>query len=314
MKTLEEKKLLVKIARSFNQPVDPALLESIEQEERFAKLLFKEEAVPVTEETIVEQLKQMIVEADPLPPPAFIPPTTVDVIQQTVNVLNTANANTNIYRDRELEGMRRTLAEMVQKINTLSWGGGGTGIVRIYDADDLDRNTIQEDRVVKWQNGMFRLDTVTGIEDLTYGSFSDTTNQTANLANTAYEVSFNTTDASKEHYIRNNTEIVSNTTGTYNYAFSMQITSSSSSLHNIYIWIRKNNTDIPNTATILSLSSNKQFVVAAWNFFVDMNAGDHLHLMWAVDDTRISIVAPAATLFCPAVPSVILTVNEISKP
>lgn len=314
MKTLEEKKLLVKIARSFNQPVDPALLESIEQEERFAKLLFKEEAVPVTEETIVEQLKQMIVEADPLPPPAFIPPTTVDVIQQTVNVLNTANANTNIYRDRELEGMRRTLAEMVQKINTLSWGGGGTGIVRIYDADDLDRNTIQEDRVVKWQNGMFRLDTVTGIEDLTYGSFSDTTNQTANLANTAYEVSFNTTDASKEHYIRNNTEIVSNTTGTYNYAFSMQITSSSSSLHNIYIWVRKNNTDIPNTATILSLSSNKQFVVAAWNFFVDMNAGDHLHLMWAVDDTRISIVAPAATLFCPAVPSVILTVNEISKP
>jgi len=314
MKTLEEKKLLVKIARSFNQPVDPALLESIEQEERFAKLLFKEEVVPVTEETIVEQLKQMIVEADPLPPPAFIPPTTVDVIQQTVNVLNTANANTNIYRDRELEGMRRTLAEMVQKINTLSWGGGGTGIVRIYDADDLDRNTIQEDRVVKWQNGMFRLDTVTGIEDLTYGSFSDTTNQTANLANTAYEVSFNTTDASKEHYIRNNTEIVSNTTGTFNYAFSMQITSSSSSLHNIYIWVRKNNTDIPNTATILSLSSNKQFVVAAWNFFVDMNAGDHLHLMWAVDDTRISIVSPDATLFCPAVPSVILTVNEISKP
>ena len=314
MKTLEEKKLLVKIARSFNQPVDPALLESIEQEERFAKLLFKEEVVPVTEETIVEQPKQMIVEADPLPPPAFIPPTTVDVIQQTVNVLNTANANTNIYRDRELEGMRRTLAEMVHKINTLSWGGGGTGIVRIYDADDLDRNTIQEDRVVKWQNGMFRLDTVTGIEDLTYGSFSDTTNQTANLANTAYEVSFNTTDASKEHYIRNNTEIVSNTTGTFNYAFSMQITSSSSSLHNIYIWVRKNNTDIPNTATILSLSSNKQFVVAAWNFFVDMNAGDHLHLMWAVDDTRISIVSPDATLFCPAVPSVILTVNEISKP
>jgi hypothetical protein len=42
------------------------LLESIEQEERFAKLLFKEEAVPVIEETIVEQPKQMIVEADPL--------------------------------------------------------------------------------------------------------------------------------------------------------------------------------------------------------------------------------------------------------
>jgi hypothetical protein len=164
MKTLEEKKLLVKMARAFNQPVDPALLESIEQEERFAKLLFKEEAVPVIEETIVEQPKQMIVEADPLPPPAFVPPTTVDVIQQTVNVLNTANANTNIYRDRELEGMRRTLAEMVQKINTLSWGGGGTGIVRIFDADDFDRNTVGEGKYMKFSNGWFILDEINPFE------------------------------------------------------------------------------------------------------------------------------------------------------
>ena len=43
MKTLEEKKLLVKMARAFNQPVDPAILESIEQEERLSKILFKEE-------------------------------------------------------------------------------------------------------------------------------------------------------------------------------------------------------------------------------------------------------------------------------
>jgi len=164
MKTLEEKKLLVKMARAFNQPVDPALLESIEQEERFAKLLFKEEAVPVIEETIVEQPKQMIVEADPLPPPAFVPPTTVDVIQQTVNVLNTANANTNIYRDRELEGMRRTLAEMVQKINTLSWGGGGTGIVRVFDADDFDRSTVGEGKYMKFSNGWFVLDEINPFE------------------------------------------------------------------------------------------------------------------------------------------------------
>jgi hypothetical protein len=313
MKTLEEKKLLVKMARAFNQPVDPAILESIEQEERLSKILFKEETKPVIREAVIDQPKLMIVEADPLPPPAFVPPTTVDVIQQTVNVLNTANANTNIYRDRELEGMRRTLAEMVQKINTLSWGGGGTGIVRVFDADDFDRSTVQEGRTVKWQNGMFRLDTVTGVEDFTYGSFSDTTNQTAALSNTAYEVRFNTTEVSKGHYIRNNTEIVSNTAGIFNYAFSMQLTSTSSSLHNIYIWVRKNNFDLPNSATIISLSANKQYAVAAWNFFVDMNAGDHLHLMWATEDTRLSIAAPAATEFCPAVPSVIFTVNEIGK-
>ena len=327
MKTLEEKKLLLKMTRMLGEPVDPLLVESIEREEQLSKIMFGEEPEPLIEEIVQEEPPVLLKEADPfpvsnnllqklsqfksatptpapvpapVPAPAPEPPKVPPMIEK-------------LQKD-ELEALKKTLNQVINKVNTLSWGGGGTGIVRIYDADDLDRNTIQEDRVVKWQNGMFRLDTVTGTEDLTYGSFSDTTNQTANLANTAYEVRFNTTDVSKEHYIRNNTEIVSNTTGTYNYAFSMQITSSSSSLHNIYIWVRKNNTDIPNTATILSLSSNKQFVVAAWNFFVDMNAGDHLHLMWAVDDTRISIVAPAATLFCPAVPSVILTINEISKP
>lgn len=317
MKTLEEKKLLVRMAKALNQPIDPALLESIEKEERLAKILFKEEVKPVIQEQVVEEPPQMIAEADPLPPPpapAFVPPTTIDVVQQTVNILstaNTTNANTNIYRDKELEGMRRTLAEMVQKINTLSWGGGGTGIVRIWDTDDFDRNTAGNGKVMRFANNWFYLDTLTGLESFNYGSFSDTTNQTATSANTAYEVSFNTTDASKGHYIRNNTEIVSNTTAVFNYAFSMQLTSTSSSLHNAYIWVRKNNIDIPNTATIISLSSNKQYTVAAWNFFIDMTEGDHLHLMWAVDDTRISIAAPPATAFSPAVPSVILTVNAI---
>ena len=153
------------MAKALNQPIDPALLESIEKEERLAKILFKEEAKPVIQEQVVEEPPQMIVEADPLPPPApaFVPPTTIDVVQQTVNILstaNTTNANTNIYRDKELEGMRRTLAEMVQKINTLSWGGGGTGIVRLFDADDFDRNTVGEGKFMKFSNGWFVLDDI----------------------------------------------------------------------------------------------------------------------------------------------------------
>jgi len=170
MKTLEEKKLLVKMAKALGQPVEQELIESIEREERLAKLLFGKQ------ETITEAVKQpepveLLQEADPLPlpapAPAFTPPTTVDIVQQTVNILNTANtanANTNIYRDRELEGMRRTLAEMMQKINTLSGGGGGTGIVRIFDADDFDRATVGEGKYMKFQNGWFVLDDINPYE------------------------------------------------------------------------------------------------------------------------------------------------------
>ena len=40
MKTLEEKKLLVKMMKAFGQPVDQELVESIRREEEFAKFRF----------------------------------------------------------------------------------------------------------------------------------------------------------------------------------------------------------------------------------------------------------------------------------
>ena len=321
MKSLEEKKMLIKMARMFGQPVDQALIESVEREEKLAAALFGEPKQEVIVEEKIPILKEdLLVEVEAIPAkPAEtnLQPPEEYKVQQVANYLDTVS-NTKkpplatALQDNEFQALRKTVLDLLQKVNTLSWGGGGTGAVRIHDQDDFDRTSYGERKVMRWLNGMFRLDTVTGLEDFTYGAFSDTTNQTANVANTAYEVRFNTTDFSQGHYIRNNTEIVANTTGVYNYQFSMQLTSTSAALHNAYIWIRKNNVDVPNTATILSFSANKQYGVAAWNFFVDMDAGDHVHLMWAVDDTRISIAAPAATAFCPAVPSVILTVSAIN--
>ena len=319
MKSLEEKKLLVKMARMLGQPVDSALVESIEREEKLSEAFFgekkkEEPKIPILKEDVPSEITE-----EPLPPqeekPAETgvqPPEESKVAQVAAYLDTVQSLPQSKYRDTELEGIRKTVSDLLQKVNTLSWGGGGTGAVRINDQDDFDRTSYGEGKVLRWLNGMFRLDSVPSLTHFTYGSFFDTTNQTANTANTAYEISFNTTAGSNGHYIRNNTEIVSNNAGVFNYAFSAQITSTSAALHNIYIWIRKNNVDIPNTSTILSLAENKQYSVAAWNFFVDMDAGDHLHLMWAVDDTRISIAAPAATSFCPAVPSVILTVNQIN--
>jgi hypothetical protein len=168
MKTLEEKKLLIKMAKMFGQPVDPALIESIEREEKFAAVLFKEEVKPepepeqIVEETVVEK-PQVLIEAEP-PPPAFVPPF-ANVVQQTINVLSTsANANANVYFNRDVEILKRQISEMMQKITTLSWGGGGTGIVRIFDADDFDRATVGEGKFMKFQNGWFVLDEINPYE------------------------------------------------------------------------------------------------------------------------------------------------------
>lgn len=322
MKTLEEKKLLVKMARAFGQPVDQSLVESIEKEERLSKILFKETAQPepvkiVEEKVETPQVLAEIVVEPPKPAPAFVAPI-ANTTNAALNILHTATVKPQATAptptsQREVEILRRQIAEIMQKITTLSWGGGGTGIVRIWDADDFDRATAGENRVMKFRDdGWFYLEKQTGLENSSYASFSDTTDQTANVANTAYEVRFNTTDIASGHYLRNNTEIVCNTAGVFNYQFSLQFVSTSSSVHDAYIWIRKNNVDVPNTATIITFSSNKQYGVAAWNYFVDMEPGDHIHLMWAASDARVSIVAPPATAFCPAVPSAIMTVSQVS--
>lgn len=167
----------MKMARAFGQPVDPALVESIRREEELTKLLFKEEKKivayeegttflnrkPIFEEP---QVLTEIAPLDELPPQPAKPaetnlqPPKEELVQQVVNVLGPkANTANNFYRDKEIEGIRKTLAEMMQKISTLSWGGGGTGIVRIYDADDFARSTIQDPKqFVTWRNGYFQLD------------------------------------------------------------------------------------------------------------------------------------------------------------
>ena len=108
----------------------------------------------------LQVIDESVVLTEISPPAAATVPDQEQLVLQVSNVLKTANSNTNIYRDREIEGMRRTIAEMMQKISTLSWGGGGTGIVRLFDADDFDRATVGEGKFMKFSNGWFVLDDI----------------------------------------------------------------------------------------------------------------------------------------------------------
>lgn len=149
------------MAKMFGQEVDQALIESIEREEKLNAAFFKKSKA---EEPAIPILKEdLLVEADPPPPaPAFTPPIVSNTATQTMNLLNTAAPNLMSTLERaEIEGVKKTLADLMKKIGTLSWGGGGTGAVRINDQDDFDRTSYGEGRYLRWKNGMFRLDTLT---------------------------------------------------------------------------------------------------------------------------------------------------------
>lgn len=144
-----------------------------------------------------------------------------------------------------------------------------------------------------------------------YGSFYDTTTQTAAAINTAYAMTFNTTDLSVGVTRGSPTSrIYVDRPNVYNIQFSAQLDKTSGGIGLIYIWLRKNGTDVPNSTTQVRIQGNNAETVAAWNFLLQMNAGDYFELMWEVDDTSVQILTEAASAVHPAIPSVILTVTD----
>ena len=120
---------------------------------------------------------------------------------------------------------------------------------------------------------------------LRYGSFYDTTDQTAAVINTAYGMKFNSTDITKGVTIGTPTSrVYVDTRSVYNIQFSAQFVNTAGGTHNVWVWLRKNGTDVANSATTLRLQGNNAEEVAAWNFLLDMNAGDYFELMWEVSD------------------------------
>jgi hypothetical protein len=149
------------------------------------------------------------------------------------------------------------------------------------------------------------------VSDKRYGSFYSTVTQTAAATSTAYPVTINSTDISEGVYIGSPTSrVYVDRVGTYNFQFSAQLLKSGGGSGNVYIWYRVNGADIANSATIVTLAGSSSAVVAAWNFVVEMNAGDYFELVWSTNNTNCEIHATGASSPVPAVPSVILTVTD----
>lgn len=151
------------------------------------------------------------------------------------------------------------------------------------------------------------------VQHLHYGAFQDNTTQTAAAINTAYAITFDTTDF-EDGVSRGTTtsHIICRNTGVYDFQFSLQMTKSAASLGYAYVWPRINGTDVPDSATKIAFQGSNSETVAAWNFLLRMNAGDYFELMWAVDDTSIELVHYTSVSFAPAIPSAILTVTQVN--
>ena len=133
----------------------------------------------------------------------------------------------------------------------------------------------------------------------------------AAVINTAYGMTFNTTDLTNGVVLGSPTSrVYVDRANVYNIQFSAQLDKSSASKGDVYIWLRYNGTDVASSATQVTLGGSNAATVAAWNFLLSMNAGDYFELMWSTNDTACVIKAVTASSPVPAIPSIILTVTD----
>jgi hypothetical protein len=145
-----------------------------------------------------------------------------------------------------------------------------------------------------------------------FGSWSSTADLTASI-NTPTAVPLNTTSFEEGVKLQSSSRLVVEESGVYNIQFSAQFhhTSGGGSGETVFVWFRKNGTNIPNSATTLHISSNTYDVMTV-NLFEKMKPNDYFQVYWSTTNANIRIEHLAANSVHPAIPSIIVTVNQIA--
>jgi hypothetical protein len=144
-----------------------------------------------------------------------------------------------------------------------------------------------------------------------YGAFQSNVTQNAAVINTAYGMTVDVTDLSFGVRVGTPTSrVYVDTDGIYNIQFSAQLLKTSGGVGLVYIWLRINGVDLPDSAGKIRIQGNNGESIAAWNYVVQLGLEDYFEIMWSTDDVDCEIHASAATPPAPSIPSLILTVTD----
>lgn len=151
-----------------------------------------------------------------------------------------------------------------------------------------------------------------------YAAIQRTTDRTF-VANTPTQVTFNVNDFLNEMANDGTDGIEVTRPGIYNYQFSAQFANTDTQIHAAYIWLRINGVDVPGTNSKWDVTAkhgtSDGYLLAAANFYVQLDAGDTVEMYAAVSNAGVYMEAYAAqtTPFpMPSIPSVVATLTFVS--
>jgi len=145
-----------------------------------------------------------------------------------------------------------------------------------------------------------------------YGEFSKTTDQSPAAINTAYTLTFDNTEIGNGISIGTPaSKIVTANSGLYQFDATLQLTSNSSNAKDVWVWFRKNGSNVANSSRLVTTDINDGYVTIALSEFFSLAANDYIELVFASDSTDVTFDSVASTAFAPASPAILLAVTQI---
>lgn len=145
------------------------------------------------------------------------------------------------------------------------------------------------------------------------GQWYNTATITPAAANTAYAFAPGTSDTAITNIasVGSTSRIIPGAAGKYNLQFSVQWDNADTQEHAFYVWLRKNGTDVADSAgKIVALKQANG--VNSWNYLLSSaNTTDYWELMYSVDNTAITFPYVAASSPVPGIPSIITTLVPV---
>ena len=161
-------------------------------------------------------------------------------------------------------------------------------------------------------------------------SASDSTDQIAGGNNTPTVVEWNTLDSGFGWTLAAPGTATAEYAGVYKITYSLQFINTANAIHYATVWLKVNNNDVVNSATIFTVPARKSaspgeegYLAAYSEATFSMNAGDEVELYWATDQAGDPTVptngvyifhdnAQTTPFARPAIPSAIGSITFVS--
>jgi hypothetical protein len=218
----------------------------------------------------------------------------------------TALGGTELFESVQSAASVKLTADQIKTFvgNSLNITGGVLGSVTISNAvGEFDSITITA--------GAVPFNTIT---NRAIGQFESHVDQSAVSANVAYVVQMNNAaDFNTGITIASSTNVTVAASGVYSINASIQFANSDTTNHTSTFWFRKDGTNIPNSASIISVPkvADGGKTLAQVTIFESMTISSYVQLVWSASNTAVTLDYTSATGSAPEVPSVIFNMQRI---